>query len=159
MERLRKRVVQSIRTNQHLETEVDELDVKIALVVQNVKSFEELVKARRRNDSVGAHAARASVLAAHGDPFAGASSLDHESKRKLELYQQLFYLLQTRAEYLGKLFQQLAKGDIPDKSKKLVERVVLTLFGYGQDRREEYLLLKLLQVRASFPDKVGISSQ
>ncbi|EJD01008.1 uncharacterized protein FOMMEDRAFT_21471 [Fomitiporia mediterranea MF3/22] len=145
VERLRKRVVQSIRANQALETEVSELDVKIALVVQNVKSFEELIKARRRHDSIGAHASRASVLAAHGDPFAGASSLDHESKRKLELYQQLFYMLQTRCDYLGKLFQQLAKADISDKHKKLVERVVLTLFGYGQDRREEYLLLKLFQ--------------
>ncbi|KAL5488188.1 IQG1 [Sanghuangporus weigelae] len=145
VERLRKRFVESIRANQALETEVSELDVKIALVVQNVKSFEELVKARRRHDSFGAHTTRASVLAAHGDPFAGASSLDHESKRKLELYQQLFYLLQTRGDYLGKLFHQLAKVDISDKNKKLVERVVLTLFGYGQDKREEYLLLKLFQ--------------
>ncbi|KAH8113457.1 hypothetical protein DFH11DRAFT_1602139 [Phellopilus nigrolimitatus] len=145
VERLRKRVVQSIRANQALETEVNELDVKIALVVQNVKSFEELIKARRRNDSNAANASRASVLAAHGDPFAGPSSLDHETKRKLELYQQLFYLLQTRSDYLGKLFHQLAKVDIPAKNKKLVERVVLMLFGYGQDRREEYLLLKLFQ--------------
>ncbi|THH07688.1 hypothetical protein EW145_g3209 [Phellinidium pouzarii] len=144
VERLRKRVVQSIRANQALETEVTELDVKIALVVQNVKSFEELIKTRRR-DSAAAHASRASVLAAHGDPFAGQSSLDQETKRKLELYQQLFYLLQTRSDHLCKLFQQLAKVDIPDKNKKLVERVVLTLFGYGQDRREEYLLLKLFQ--------------
>lgn len=146
VERLRKRVVQGIRANQALENEVSELDVKIALVVQNVKSFEELIKARRRNDSTAAHAARASVLAAHGDPFAGHSSLDQETKRKLELYQQLFYLLQIRGEYLSKLFHQLAKGEITDKNKKLVERVVLTLFGYGQDRREEYLLLKLFQV-------------
>ena len=69
-----------------------------------------------------------------------------ETKRKLELYQQLFYILQTRSDYLSKLFRQLAKIDIADKNKKLVERVVLTLFGYGQDRREEYLLLKLFQV-------------
>ncbi|KAI5118772.1 hypothetical protein M0805_005653 [Coniferiporia weirii] len=145
VERLRKRVVQSIRANQALETEVTELDVKIALVVQNVKSFEELIKTRRRHDSAAAHASRASILAAHGDPFAGQSSLDQGTKRKLELYQQLFYLLQTRGDYLGKLFHHLAKVDIPDKNRKLVERVVLTLFGYGQDRREEYLLLKLFQ--------------
>lgn len=148
LERLRKRVVQSIRANQALETEVNELDVKIALVVQNVKSFEELLKARRRHggDTAAAHASRASILAAHGDPFAGPSTLDQETKHKLELYQQLFYLLQTRSDYLSKLFRQLAKIDIADKNKKLVERVVLTLFGYGQDRREEYLLLKLFQV-------------
>lgn len=147
VERLRKRVVESIRENQALENDVNDLDVKIALVVQNVKSFEELVKVRRMYgaDSAAVHAARASILAAHGDPFAGPYTLDHVAKRKLELYQQLFYLLQTRGDYLRQLFVKLTDDD-SEKHRSLVERVVLTLFGYGQDRREDYLLLKLFQV-------------
>ncbi|KLO15676.1 hypothetical protein SCHPADRAFT_902188 [Schizopora paradoxa] len=148
VERLRKRVVQGIRETQALETEVNELDVKIALVVQNVKSFEELIRARRRHgtDTAAAHASRASILAAHGDPFAGPNTLDHATKRKLELYQQLFYLLQSQGEYLSKLFSSLEKREPQDKDRKLVERVVLTLFGYGQDQREDYLFFKLLQL-------------
>ena len=148
VERLRKKVVESIRENQALENDVNDLDVKIALVVQNVKSFEELVKVRRMYgaDSAAAHAARASILAAHGDPFAaGPYTLDHAAKRKLELYQQLFYLLQTQGDYLRQLFVELTDDD-SEKHRSLVERVVLTLFGYGQDRREDYLLLKLFQV-------------
>ncbi|KAI0053622.1 ras GTPase-activating protein [Auriscalpium vulgare] len=147
LERLRKQVVERIRENQALETDVNELDVKIALVVHNVKTSEELVKARRLYgaDTAAAHAARASVLAAHGDPFAGPNTLDHASKRKLELYQQLFYLLQSRGEYLGKLFLEMSSEAVPEKNRRLLERVVLTLFGYGQDRREDYLLLKLFQ--------------
>jgi Ras GTPase-activating-like protein IQGAP2/3 len=149
VERLRKKVVENIRENQTLESEVNDLDVKIALVVQNVKNFEEVVKARRRHggDNAAAHAARASLLAAHGDPFAGPSTLDHEARRKLELYQQLFYILQTRGEYLSRLFMQMSLGEVPEKNRRLTERVVLTLFGYAQDRREDYLLLKLFQVR------------
>lgn len=148
VERLRKKVVESIRENQALENDVSDLDVKIALVVQNVKSFEELVKARRRygTDNVAVHATRASILAAHGDPFAGPNTLDHAAKRKLELYQQLFYLLQTNGEYLSRLFVGLINDDSAEKDRPLAERVVLTLFGYGQDRREDYLLLKLLQL-------------
>ena len=148
VERLRKRVVEGIRENQALENDVSDLDVKIALVVQNVKSFEDLIKARRKYgaDSAAAHATRASILAAHGDPFAGTSSLDHAAKRKLELYQQLFYLLQTEGQYLTGLFLRMSIEDTPEKNRRLTERVVLTLFGYGQDRREEYLLLKLFQV-------------
>ena len=151
VERLRKKVVETIRENQALETDVNELDVRIALVVQNVKSFEELVKARKRHgaDNAAAHAARASVLAAHGDPFAGNNALDHTAKKKLELYQQLFYLLQTRGEYLARMFFRFSRIQMDEKSKRTAERVVLTLFGYGQDRREDYLLLKLFQV--SFP--------
>ncbi|TFY63402.1 hypothetical protein EVJ58_g3276 [Rhodofomes roseus] len=148
VERLRQDVVKRIRENQALENDVNELDVKIALVVQNVKSFEELTKVRRRHgaDSAAVHAARASVLAAHGDPFAGPSTLDRSAKRKLELYQQLFYLLQTKSEYLTRLFSKMSASKDSEKHRKLTERVVLTLFGYGHDRREEYLLLKLLQI-------------
>ncbi|KZT12580.1 uncharacterized protein LAESUDRAFT_733237 [Laetiporus sulphureus 93-53] len=147
VERMRQSVVKRIRDNQALENDVNELDVKIALVVQNVKSFEELTKVKRKlgADSAAAHAARASVLAAHGDPFAGPSALDAASKRKLELYQQLFYLLQTKGGYLTRLFARMAMEKDADKQRRLTERVVLTLFGYGQDRREEYLLLKFLQ--------------
>ncbi|EJT97529.1 hypothetical protein DACRYDRAFT_119220 [Dacryopinax primogenitus] len=146
VERLRKKVIEAIRENQHLETYVTELDVKIALVVQTVKSVEELVKARRWGsiDSSGAHTSRAAVLAAHGDPFAGPSTLDIATKRKLELYQQLFYLLQTKGEYLARLFFRMSRVEMPEKTKRTVERVTLILFGYGQ-RREEYLMLKLFQ--------------
>ncbi|CAL1700973.1 unnamed protein product [Somion occarium] len=147
IERLRQDVVKRIRENQSLENEVNDLDVKIALVVQNVKSFEELIKARRKHgaDNAALHAARASVLAAHGDPFAGPSTLDHAAKRKLELYQQLFYLLQIKGEYLTRLFSRMAAEKEWEKNRRLIERVVLTLFGYGHDRRENYLLLKLFQ--------------
>ncbi|KAM5540380.1 hypothetical protein V8D89_005838 [Ganoderma adspersum] len=147
VERLRQEVVKRIRENQALEHDVSELDVKIALVVQNVKNFEELVKARRRlgTDSAAIHAARASVLAAHGDPFASPSTLDRTAKRKLELYQQLFYLLQTDGKYLTCLLTGMAAEDNWEKNRRMIERVVLTLFGYGQASREEYLMLKFFQ--------------
>ncbi|TCD70814.1 hypothetical protein EIP91_001504 [Steccherinum ochraceum] len=147
VERLRTEVVKRIRENQALESHVNDLDVKIALVVQNVKSFEEVLKVRRKYgaDSAAVHASRASVLAAHGDPFAGPSTLDHAARRKLELYQQLFYLLQTKGDYLTHLLAHAATENDWEKNRRMIERVVLTLFGYGHDRREDYLLLKFFQ--------------
>ncbi|KAF8332668.1 uncharacterized protein EI90DRAFT_683028 [Cantharellus anzutake] len=143
VERLRKRVVEQIRENQALETEVSELDVKIALVVQNVKSFEDLIKARNYRGDVQTSRA---VLAAYGDPFSSSSNLDHAAKRKLELYQQLFYLVQTKSEYFARLFFHLSRLEVQDKTKKMAERVVLAIFGYGQDLREDYLLLNLFRL-------------
>ncbi|KAF9075841.1 hypothetical protein BDP27DRAFT_1415005 [Rhodocollybia butyracea] len=147
VERLRKKVVESIRENQALESDVTDLDVKIALVVQNVKSFEDVVKARRGHgaDNAAALAARNHLLAVHGDPFAGPNTLDQTARRKLELYQQLFYHLQTHSDYLSRLFVQLSADDTSEKDRRFTERVVLTLFGFGQDHREDYLLLKLFQ--------------
>ncbi|KAJ7781245.1 ras GTPase-activating protein [Mycena metata] len=147
IERLRKKVVESIRENQALESELSDLDIKIALVVQHVQSFDGIVKARRLGaDSAAAHAARASLLAAHGDPFSGPNTLDQDARRKLELYQQLFYLLQTRGEYLNRLFVRMSLDNALEKNRRFTERVVLTIFGFGQDRREDFLMLKLFQL-------------
>jgi Ras GTPase-activating-like protein IQGAP2/3 len=130
---------------------VNELDTKIALMVNNAKTFEELARVKRklgRGDTGTISTTRTTILAAHGDPFAGPSTLDHSAKRKLDLYQQLFYLLQTRGEYLAKLFLRVSGHDVDEKTRRLIERVTLTLYAYGQDRREDYLLLKMFQ--ASF---------
>ncbi|KAK0190956.1 ras GTPase-activating protein [Armillaria mellea] len=141
VERLRKRVVQQIRENQALENDLNDLDTKIGLVVENMKTVK-----RRHTDNAAGHAARTSLLAAHGDPFSGPNTLDHTARRKLELYQQLFYLLQTRGDYLSRLFHHISQGNAAESNRRFVERVVLTLFGYGQDSREDYLLLKVFQL-------------
>ncbi|KAJ3515338.1 hypothetical protein NLJ89_g1823 [Agrocybe chaxingu] len=157
VERLRKRVVEQIHDNQALESHINDLDKRIGLVVHNLKSFEDILKAsKRRGDSAALRAARVSLLAAHGDPFSGPHTLDQDGRRKLELYQQLFYLLQTRPEYLTGLLSHLSKDDTSEANRRFMERVVLTLFGYGQDRREDFLLLKLFQL--AIRDEVLTSS-
>ncbi|RXW22076.1 hypothetical protein EST38_g3788 [Candolleomyces aberdarensis] len=144
VQRLRKRVVESIRENQSLETEVDSFDIKIALV-ENAQDFVDLVRAKGTYGTVNAasRATRVSLLAVHGDPFFGSHLVDHDTRRKLELYQQLFYILQSRAEYFTRLFTQMSADNVAEA--KFVERVVLTVFGYGLGNREDYLLLKLFQ--------------
>ncbi|EPQ27617.1 uncharacterized protein PFL1_04755 [Pseudozyma flocculosa PF-1] len=150
VERLRKLVVRSIRENQTLEHDVSELDTKIALLVKNKIGIEELIKAKNergllgQRDAAAAIQRRNSVLVAAGDPFAD-QALDRAARRKLELYQELFYTLQTRPEYLARLFARVGKLEMSDKHKRQVEKIVLTLFGYAQKAREEYLLLKLFQ--------------
>ncbi|KAK7061814.1 ras GTPase-activating-like protein rng2 [Favolaschia claudopus] len=139
VERLRKKVVEAIRENQTLESDLNDLDVRIGLNVQN---FDGIVKARKRGVD---RATAASLLAAHGDPFSGPNTMDQAAHRKLELYQQLFYLLQTRAEYLSSLFLQMSMDSAIEKNRRFTERVTLTIFGFGQDRREDFLLLKLFQ--------------
>ncbi|MBW0536342.1 hypothetical protein O181_076057 [Austropuccinia psidii MF-1] len=144
--KLRTDVVRLIRDNQQLDIHVNELDTKIALLVKNKITLDDVQRAsgggRRRKDILY----RNSILAAANDPFASVNVLDKSAKRKLELYQQFFYLLQTKPEYLARLFFLIKAQE--EKVKKILEGVVLTLFGYAQMRREEFLLLKLFQVRA-----------
>ncbi|UZJ52581.1 hypothetical protein CBS101457_001901 [Exobasidium rhododendri] len=150
VERLRKLVVKSIRENQTLDNDVADMDTKIALLVKNKLSIEELMKARnergllRHGDNSAQIQHRNSLLSAAGDPFAD-QTLDRQTKRRLELYQELFYSLQTRPEYLARLFARVGRIEMADRQRKQVEKIVLTLFGYAQKAREEFLLLKLFQ--------------
>ncbi|KAA1073778.1 hypothetical protein PGT21_025330 [Puccinia graminis f. sp. tritici] len=194
LSRLRTEVVRLIRDNQQLDGHVNELDTKIALLVKNKITLDEVQRTsgggsggtRRRKDL----SYRNSVLAAANDPFAIVSSLgggnlngssllfDKATKRKLEIYQEFFYLLQTKPEYLSRLFFIIKNlpslppnPDAPiqdpppprrpvlvtEKVKKVIEGVVLTLFGYAQMRREEFLLLKLFQ-RSIHEELAGVVS-
>ena len=140
---LRTKVMELIRENQSMETEVKELDTKIALIVNNKMTFEELARAKRR--AGGGHAEQ-TFHQANLDPFAGGAHLDKTTQRKLELFEHLFFTLQTQQEYLCRLLMGLSasqEGDV-EKDRRLVESVMLVLFGY--ERREEYLFHKLLQV-------------
>lgn len=140
---LRKEVVELLRTNQTLETEVQELDTKISLILKNKMSFEDLVRAKRR------HGVNTGDESFHhpggGDPFTNVH-LDRTSQRKLELFEHLFFTLQTEPTYLCRLLHKLAADDDLEKDRRLVEGVTLILFGFGHDRREEYLFHKLIQI-------------
>lgn len=139
MERLRQAVIQKIRENNQMEEHLNQLDIKIALLIKNKITLDEVIAVANRKK----RGKRLSQLNSSHGPF--SSSLDKESRHKLELYQQLFYLLQTQPAYLARLFFIMNKMRFPEKTKKLVEGVVLTLFGYAQNDREEFLLLKLFQ--------------
>lgn len=147
IESMRKDVMDLVRTNQSLETEVKELDTKIALIVNNKMTFEELARAKRRaGAAVQENQFHHNV---NNDPFTTGAHLDRASQRKLELYEHLFFTLQTRPEYLSRLLRAMSQDESADKDRKLVESVALILFGY--ERREEYLFHKLLQVCSASP--------
>ena len=69
----------------------------------------------------------------------GLKSLTKEGRKMLEGYQHLFYALQTNPAYLSKLLFLLPQS----KTNKFLQNVILTLFNFGSNIREEYLLLKL----------------
>ncbi|KAH9264778.1 hypothetical protein BASA83_011746 [Batrachochytrium salamandrivorans] len=68
---------------------------------------------------------------------------DKETKDRRRRYEQLFYLLQTQPAYLSKLMFTMNKKHALCVTKFL-EQVVLTLYGYAQNTREEYLFLNLI---------------
>ncbi|KAJ3131038.1 hypothetical protein HK100_006938 [Physocladia obscura] len=164
IENLRQRVVEAIRENAATESELNELDLKIALLIKNRIDIEEVY---HQTLSVGASATTTTAyykklknsitVTGNSEPrFSDLSAtekcaspftqrvLDKEARKKLEAYQQLFYLLQTNPNYLAKLMYTLNK-QTAGSILKVLEQVTLTLFGYAQNIREEYLLLNLIK--------------
>ncbi|KUI70913.1 Ras GTPase-activating-like protein rng2 [Cytospora mali] len=141
-ERMRKTVVQQVRQNEMLEQYIDQLDIKIALLVKNKITLDEVV---RHQHNYGGHAgtllANSSIITANQFDL---KALNKSSRKKLDLYQQLFFSLQTQPQYLARLFKRIREQGTAEKECKRIEHLMMGLFGYAQKRREEYYLLKLV---------------
>lgn len=141
-ERMRKTVVQQVRQNEMLEQYIDQLDIKIALLVKNKITLDEVV---RHQHNFGGHSmgllANSSISASNQFDL---KALNKSSRRKLELYQQLFFNLQTQPQYLARLCRRIREQAMPEKDSRRIELLIMSMFGYAQKRREEYYLLKLV---------------
>ncbi|XP_030605093.1 ras GTPase-activating-like protein IQGAP3 [Archocentrus centrarchus] len=134
--RLREEVVRSIRFNRQLEADLDLMDLKIGLLVRNRATVQEVVshckKLTKKNkeqlsDMMDVERTK------------GLKALSRERRERLEAYQHLFYLLQTQPLYLAQLISLMPQS----RSTSFMEMLVFSLFNYGSDRREAFLLLQL----------------
>jgi Ras GTPase-activating-like protein IQGAP2/3 len=141
-ERLRKTVVQQVRQNEMAEQYIDQLDIKIALLVKNKITLDEVVKHQK---NFGGHSGNLLVNTSmvSGNQF-DLKALNKNSRKKLESYQQLFFTLQTQPQYLARLFKRIREQGTAEKDCRRIEILMMGLFGYAQKRREEYYLLKLI---------------
>ncbi|KKK26618.1 hypothetical protein ARAM_005395 [Aspergillus rambellii] len=141
-ERTRKSVVQQVRQNELAEQYISQLDIKIALLVKNKITLDEVIKHQKH---FGGHVGNLlpNTEISSKDPF-DLKALNKTSRRKLEHYQVLFFLLQTQSQYLAKLFRRLREVNTPEKEYERIRHLMMGLFGYSQKRREEYYLIKLL---------------
>ncbi|KAH8783830.1 hypothetical protein F5882DRAFT_498394 [Hyaloscypha sp. PMI_1271] len=141
-ERMRKTVVQQVRQNEMAEQYIDQLDIKIALLVKNKITLDEVVKHQK---NFGGHSGNLLVntTMVSGNQF-DLKALNKNSRKKLESYQQLFFTLQTQPQYLARLFKRIREQGTAERDCKRIETLMMGLFGYAQKRREEYYLLKLI---------------
>ena len=144
-ERLRRQVVESVRRNELVESYVEGLDVKIALLVKNKITLDEVVKHQKHFGGSASQLLRNGTVIAGG--HAGGlelKALNKSSRKKLSGYEELFFMLQTQPVYLARLFHHMTSRGLVENDSKTLERLVMTLFGYAQKSREEYFMLKLL---------------
>ncbi|BFY98703.1 hypothetical protein BsWGS_01743 [Bradybaena similaris] len=130
LQKLRQQVVAEIRSNQQLEQDLDQMDIKIGLLIKNRITLQDVVTYNKKLTKRGEETQRR-----------GLKALSRENHEKLENYQHLFYLLQTCPNYLAKLIFEMPQV----RTTKFMESVIYSLFNYGANQREEFLLTKLFQ--------------
>ncbi|KAH9828073.1 RasGAP C-terminus [Teratosphaeria destructans] len=144
-ERLRRQVVESVRRNELVEGYVEGLDVKIALLVKNKITLDEVVKHQKHFGGSATQLLRQGTLTGpNSNGGFDLKALNKNSRKKLMGYEELFFMLQTQPQYMSRLLQVVSSRGLAEKEGKNLERLVMTLFGNAQKHREEYFLLKLL---------------
>ncbi|KAI8924263.1 hypothetical protein BC831DRAFT_501250 [Entophlyctis helioformis] len=142
VQKLRRLVIKGIRENLTDEQELNELDMKIALLVKNTISLDEVIHFTSKKMRAQL-AESAAALEKEGTHWTLKGS-DKETKERRRRYEELFYLLQTQPIYLARLMFTMNKKFGAGETRFL-EQVVLTLYGYAQNTREEYLFLSLIE--------------
>ncbi|XP_071553686.1 ras GTPase-activating-like protein IQGAP1 [Temnothorax nylanderi] len=144
LQKLKHEVVQCIRHNQNLSEQLNSMFVKIGLLIQNRIALQDVVAHGKSLDTLAKekNAGKDQNVLSDISTMAhkGLKSLTREGRKMLESYQHLFYALQTNPQYLSKLLYLPPSN----KSNKLfLKNIILTLFNFGSNTREDYLLLKL----------------
>ncbi|KAI8372080.1 Rho GTPase activation protein [Choanephora cucurbitarum] len=144
-EELRQQIIESIKENNQLDAHVNTLDIQIALFLKNTITIEDLIRHngafKKKNEQK--LLISETIKSSKTNPFS-LNGIDKESRRRLELFQELVYLLQTEPKYLARLLSMTSRQDLGHyASHKLIESTVLSLFGYATNSREEYLLINL----------------
>lgn len=145
MEKLREQVIMKIRENISSETEVNNLDLKIALLVKNRITLDEVIHFTTKQMKTILSNSKEGLVEKDGLMY-NLKGSDKENREKKLHYEQLFYLLQTQPQYLTNLMY-LMNQQSGAAVTRFLEQTVLTLFGYAQNFREEYLILNLIDVK------------
>ncbi|XP_018025253.1 uncharacterized protein LOC108680847 [Hyalella azteca] len=160
MQAARSGVSRCLRVTAELQKQLDELDLHIGLLLTNTMSIQDRSMASLTKEefatlppSCGGDASLACVSTPSKKKkdaperrgtltlATGLKALRKVSRDRLQGYQHLFYLLQTEPRYLATLILALPCA----RTTRFVESVVFSLYNYGANDRDSFLLINLFK--------------
>eukprot|EP00051_Salpingoeca_urceolata_P027446 m.481504 g.481504 ORF g.481504 m.481504 type:complete len:1546 (+) comp22194_c0_seq1:411-5048(+) len=155
----RQKVIAHIKTNKKMEQEVNDMDIKIGLLVKNRMELQHVTDMSRQLKKMIRSRRDGSEGALDLPSVAGGlKSLNKESRERLESFQHLFYLLQTNPNYLARLvfLDQPLERWSPNKTEKFLNTLLQTVYNYASNTREQYLLFNLYRaaLRLEVQDRI-----
>ncbi|EKE37046.1 hypothetical protein ENUP19_0055G0105 [Entamoeba nuttalli] len=123
---LRRTLLNEIRKNAGLEKDIQDMEMRITLLVQNAGAV--LTKEKKKKKKVAENAQVKETI----------------SNDKLQLYGNLFYLLQSDPVYVARLINCISQTE--SDVREIVDSIILTLYGNAMSDREDYLILSAIKL-------------
>jgi len=124
LQELKRNLITEVRRNHMLERDLVKLDKRISLLIKHRSNIQEIVKESKKAQK---HVQQKSAIL--------------QDQKKMEHYQNLFYLLQTEPRYLAKLVGLMTQEDV----ETFLDTLLVALYGDAFSPREEFLILSLLR--------------
>ncbi|KAI5959836.1 IQG1 [Candida pseudojiufengensis] len=133
-------IIEKSKNNENLETSIENIDLKLGLLEKNKITIEEFSNQKTSSFRRSTHQAT---------DLRQLDRLNKSSRERIELYQSLFYILQTKPIYISNLFKSLDHSVKDTKSHQLLLEDLMSLFpisnsSINHHSREEYFLMKLI---------------
>lgn len=143
VQQLKEKVIVEIKHNVQLDQDLNQMDIKIGLLIKNRIALEDVVRQAKILKRQQRNGSQPTLQQASS----GITALNKESRHKLQSYEHLFYLLQTQPIYLARLIFVDVPLDLwsATKAQSFLQRVTETVYNYASNDREQYLLFKLFR--------------
>lgn len=137
---LKDTILEKLKHNEELELQIENLDIKLSLLDKNKISVEDFLK--QNNKFKAYKPAQPKILNKN------LEKLNTSARKRIELYQLMFYFLQTKPAYWIRLYKQHPSGERDEVVKKLQYHILL-LFpvlkgSVNSHSREEFFFLKFV---------------
>ena len=136
LNQLQDKIIEKARHNESLESQIEEIEVKLSLLDKNKITVEEFLKNKSKYKTYKPATSSVNV--------SNLEKLNKSARERIDIYQTMFYFLQTKPLYLIRLLNNTSVGS---KLSKQVYECVKAIYPYKIDSwcshpREEYLLVK-----------------
>ncbi|CAI5760254.1 unnamed protein product [Candida verbasci] len=136
--KLKDKIIEKSKINEDLECQIEQLDIKLGLLDKNKITIEEFVKPKKiklNSNSIG----NVKTL----------ERLNKSARARIEIYQSLFYILQTNSIYFKRLYSSLSYSDKESKFNRDLFSSITTLFpiengSINNHSREEFFYIKFV---------------
>lgn len=139
---MKDKIIGKSKNNEDLELQIEKSDIKLSLLDKNKITVEEFIKHKNKYKTYKPAANNAVNLQ-------NLAKLNKSSRERIDLYQTMFYFLQTKPVYFIRLYNSMPIASKDSKFNKDLQYYITLMFpikdsSINHNSREEFFLVKFI---------------